>query len=230
MTYKLQQLIEITNESCGREYPKYLDPCAKNGCELVCCEWARESPGKLKALRYCYSGIGSPHHDTVLDIGGGLSHLTPRWLNAGSYTLLDPLHHFGPPEQRYLESLGGGAGWLRREDWASSSLDGHSIVIANDLFPNVDFRIEQFAEHILVTKPREVRLALTLFFHRRSMQVIRVGSNEPLTVVPLSGTETSRAMKKICPSGDFSALIQRPSMPSTWINGRYVFFLRLVRE
>lgn len=198
--------------------------------ELVCSKWLRESVGKRRAFELCYGDlIGKGLSGTVVDVGGGLSHLTERLCRTNRYTLVDPLHHVSRSEFDNLSAYADGS-IVKRMDWFEFSFDNSDLVIANDIFPNVDFRLDAFLQKISDSMVQELRIVLTVFSDPKSFKVRKVESGELLTVVAIPTQHVIRQLRDFCPLGDFSP-IQRPaSHDSDWKNGRFMFFLNFKRN
>lgn len=228
-TFELREFQELRNttKSIDQDNPGISWP--PESSRLTASDWLRESPGKRKAFKLCYGDMVKPGLTAyVADIGGGFSHITETLLQSGKYTLVDPLYHVSSAEadslNEYVEQ-----NLLKRIDWYDFDFMGYELVIANDIFPNVDFRLAAFLENVRASSVRELRLVLTVFYIDKFLVVQRVGSAEVLTVIPLSVGEICRALQVFCPTGDFRRIRARPRKNSDWKNGRYMYFLRFVR-
>lgn len=231
--FRLNEAIAIQNRAFGEhELPLGYMDLSPGGEEYVCSGWLRESPGKLKAFNLCYGGLlggGGVSGLRVADVGGGISHLTPNLIERGSYILVDPIHHLGDSEHALLERFRPNK-WLWRDDWKQYGFRDTDLVIANDIFPNVDYRIGEFLDTLYFSSVSEVRLVVTLFYGNRSMTVSRLGSGELLTVIPLPTEEVVRLLQRFDPSQSYSDILLKPDYDSEWSNGRYMVFLRFRRN
>jgi len=78
-------------------------------------------------------------------------------------------------------------------DWYDFNPDRYDVIIANDIFPNVDQRLELFLEMYL---PRcvEMRLSLTYFDFPKWYRVKRVDGDEILTMLQWSKKQVLDAL------------------------------------
>src|SRR5262249_9598958 len=67
------------------------------------------------------------------------------------------------------------------------------LVIANDLFPNVDQRLTLFLERFL-PKACEVRLSLTYYNSSRFYRVKRIDADEALCMLAWDGNQVAQAL------------------------------------
>lgn len=196
---------------------------------LVASRWLRESSGKRRAFELCYEDILKPGFCRIVaDVGGGLSHVTETLLKMGNYILVDPLHHVSAAEAGalncYVESFS-----LHKIDWFDFGFEESELVIANDIFPNVDFRLGAFLDRVLLSDARELRLVLTVFYEQKFMEVQRVDSGELLIVIPLPIEVVCSELDTFCRGSDFRDILRRPRSNSDWDNGRFAFFMKFVR-
>jgi hypothetical protein len=191
---------------------------------LVIDEWLRASIPKRTVFAHLYGDIiASPRNRRILDVGGGVSSLTPALCRACNYTLVDILSHGGLDELRAWEAEFGRK-TLVESDW-HASLDGKSqydVIIANDLFPNSDQRLELFLERALPVAS-EIRLSLTFFNHSRFYMCKRVDGEEYLWLLAWTGRQTAFALERFADriiAPDFSLL--EGDQGSVYSNGRHI--------
>ena len=124
--------------------------------------WLIESAPKRLMYHAVYGDLLAPdaRPRRILDVGGGFCSLTRTLLGRHDYHLMEISAHDVATALRAEEDEVGRSFWLGG-DWCAQSLDGpYDIVIANDLFPNVDQRLGLFLDKILPVA-REVQLSLT---------------------------------------------------------------------
>jgi len=156
--------------------------------------WLDDSAAKRLIFHRLYGDVlQGPSGRTLLDVGGGLTMLTPRLADHARYTLLDPLFHetedalatarrVSPPFVAMLQ------------DWGEASLtDAFDLVVANDIFPNVDQRLALFLEWA-IPRAREVRLSLTFYNTPRFYRSKRIDADEHLIVLAFDGARTLAAL------------------------------------
>lgn len=187
--------------------------------------WLTESPAKRMIFNELYGDLlaGERRH-TVLDIGGGCSALTRILARRHDYHLLDPMHHDRREDVVEFERALDNKIWIDN-DWYEQEPDPEKscdIVIANDLFPNVDSRLNIFLTKYLPVC-REIRLSLTFYNRPRFYVVKRLDADEVLTVVPWDGEQTRRALMPFEPQIERKSLDALPDfLESTFPNGRQV--------
>jgi len=162
-----------------------------NGRVLTSQRWLDETPVKRLIFHRLYAQFLSQQGaGSLLDVGGGLSALTPALAAGRRYLLADPLYH---ETEAGLAAVRQAAGALDvwKGDWFDLDPDERfDVIVANDLFPNVDQRLGLFLEWAI---PRARRIALSLSYHNapRWYRVKRVDAEEHLTVVAVDGRRTA---------------------------------------
>ena len=164
----------------------------------------------------------------VLDVGGGISALTAQLARNSDYSVLDLLAHDGHTAVSGLE-VEVGRRVLLRDDWYGSlaTLPPYDILIANDLFPNVDQRLELFLDRAL-PRSREVRLSLTFYNSPRFYMCKRVDADELMCLLAWSGGQTSMALRRYADrivNADFTVFDNHHN--SVFPNGRHVVLVTL---
>jgi hypothetical protein len=196
---------------------------------LLIDHWLRSSLPRRAVFAALYSDvISSPRYRRVLDVGGGVSSLIPSLCRACDYTLIDILAHGGLDELRAWE-----AEFDQRilidGDW-HTSLDragNYDLVIANDLFPNADQRLEIFLERTLPLAS-EIRLSLTFFNHPRFYKCQRIDAEEFLWLLAWTGRQTGFALARFADriiAPDYSLL--EGDQGSVYSNGRHIVLVTL---
>jgi hypothetical protein len=173
-----------------------LDSVARDGDEdLTCQRWLRETPAKRFIFHKLYGDLLSGSGRKILDVGGGLTSMTRLLASKHDYTLVDLMAH--DPSSRVQGMLGTPQPLkIVMRDWYEVSLeDGYDIVVANDLFPNVDQRLDLFLS-LSLPRAGEVRLALTYYNEPRFYRTKRVGADETLFMLAWDGETTRRCLIK----------------------------------
>ncbi|MBA3067819.1 MAG: hypothetical protein FP825_04970 [Hyphomonas sp.] len=160
------------------------------GAVLTSQRWLDESPAKRLIFQRLYADLlDRSGPASVLDVGGGLSALTPRLADGRRYVLADPLHHETEAGVSAVRAASGPFE-IRRSDWHDVRLnESFDVMIANDLFPNVDQRLGPFLDWA-IPLAREIRLSLTFHNLPRWYRVKRVDAEEHLTVLAADGART----------------------------------------
>jgi hypothetical protein len=208
----------------GYQRDDWVQNLIPDGSGLVIDHWLSASLPKRAVFAELYGDIiASQGRRRVLDVGGGVSSLTPKLSRACRYTLIDILAHGGLEELR---------GWeaecdrkiLIEEDWYNS-LDGDSaydVIVANDLFPNSDQRLELFLERALPLAS-EIRLSLTFYNHPRFYMCRRIDADEFLWLLAWTGRQSAAALERFADrivAPDFSVL--EGDHGSVYSNGRHI--------
>lgn len=196
--------------------------------KLKCQEWLEATPAKRMIFERLYGDIlQSPSQTRVVDVGGGLTALTPVLAANSSYCLIDPLHH-DSPEAASAAISACPPFQIQRCDWRDATPEAPAdIIIANDLFPNVDQRLGLFLDWALA-RAGAVRMSLTFYNTSRWYQAQRVGGDERLCVLAYDGKLTLGAL---APYADRIAGwrpdLFRADQPSVYPNGRHVVLVEL---
>lgn len=227
--------MELVTESALRRYlvddaiGVLMDVCSRSGDEkLICQKWLRDSAPKRLVFERLY---GDLLHETegrrVLDIGGGLTCFTRVLAERHDYRLVDVMaHDAAQVAERARTSADPLA--VHVMDWYEFVPDvSHDVVVANDLFPNVDQRLELFLEKFLPVV-REVRLSLTFYPQARFYMTRRVQGDEILYMLAWDGETTARVLQKYADrivAPDLGLLTTENT--SVYLNGRQVCLVQL---
>lgn len=228
--------MELVTENAVRRYLEHdtvgrlMDECTKEADEcLVCQRWLRDSVPKRLIFERLYGDLlRDMTGRRVLDVGGGFTCFTRLLARRNRYELIDLLAHSGGSAIP-REGAGGANPHLHVVDWYSFMPDnrGYDVVIANDLFPNVDQRLSLFLEKF-VPIAREVRLSLTFYSQPRFYLTRRIQGDEMLCMLAWDGEATRRVLE------EYVERIVAPNLtlltaenPSVYPNGRQVCLVRL---
>lgn len=207
---------------------RMLDACSAADDELLTCQrWLREAPVKRHIYQRIYSDLLMPGaQQRCIDIGGGLTALTGQLATRHDYTLIDLFAHDDAPGLARLRQKAPFT--VHLDDWYDAKIDGtFDLVVANDLFPNVDQRLELFLRRFLPVT-RRLRLSLTFYPQPRFYRTKRVNSSELLCMLAWDGPQTARVLAAFadrierCNFG----LFDQP-VASCYDNGRQVCLVEL---
>lgn len=165
-------------------------------------KWLVESAPKRMIYSMLYGDLISLEGSRgILDIGGGYCSLSRLLAKKHIYFLID------------LQKSG--------RDWYKFNAMGtYDIVIANDLFPNVDQRLELFlAKFLPICK--EMRLSLTYFDKPHWYTLKKTEGDEILTMLAWTGRQTRRILDKYN-STQVDLDFMETDIPSIFPNGRQV--------
>lgn len=163
--------------------------------ELVCHRWLRQSPAKRFIFHEMYGDLLNTIQSLrVLDVGGGLTGLTREFSIRHQYFLADLLAHDDlKTAQAMKESVG--SDFIRAQDWATLEEDSYDLIIANDIFPNVDQRLEVFLQRFLPCTSR-MRLSLTYYDVPRFYMTRRIDADEMLCMLAWNSEHLISVLKK----------------------------------
>lgn len=185
--------------------------------------WLQESAPKRMIFSALYGDLLDERRGVrVLDVGGGYSALTRLLVLRHEYTLLDLLAHDDAERLRDIERGLGRRFWIGC-DWYEHDPGKLDLVIANDLFPNVDQRLELFLDRMLPCAC-EVRLSLTYYDEPRFYLTRRVDADEVLVLLAWNSGQVRRALEPYVErieQPDLDAL-EAPPPESLFANRRHV--------
>ena len=185
-------------------------------------EWLMKFPAKRMIWDDLYGDLLEREGLRILDVGGGYSALTRELARRHDYTLLDIMAHDAHEEvaKRAKEA---GFRW-DAADWKDAAPEDYDLVIANDLFPNVDQRLEAF---LAAYRPRAgaLRFSLTAYDTDRFYKVKRVDADEVLFIRPWGSAMLSAALSAAVPGAVLPALPEGAT--TLFSNGRAVYRLFL---
>lgn len=161
--------------------------------ELTSQRWLLQTPAKRLVYDMLYGDLLDNAGGRVLDVGGGLSALTRRLAARHRYALVDLMAHDPPERVAAWRSTLGDAAIHNCDWWACDAAGPYDVVIANDLFPNVDQRLALFLEWAL-PRAREVRLCLTYYNHPKFYLTRRLDGEEVLCVLAWDGRQTAATL------------------------------------
>jgi hypothetical protein len=186
--------------------------------------WLKESMPKRLIFFHMYGDLlgAKEPGKKVLDVGGGFTGLTRKMLENHDYQLLDIMAHDRHGSLRAIEGATARSFWVN-SDWYDWEPKGeYDLVIANDLFPNVDQRLEEFLEKYLLLC-REMRISLTYYNKRRWYRVKRMDGDEIFHMMAWSGSDVRRVLQKYVHRISNPRLeLLEEERPSLFPNGRLV--------
>ena len=196
---------------------------------LTCQRWLDATPAKRYAAQALYGDLLQRDGLRVLDIGGGLTTFTREVARRHRLTLVDLMaHDDNIAIDAFLTSAP--AFELVRRDWleALAGFDGkYDVVVAADLFPNVDQRLQMFLDRALPIAG-EIRLSLTYYNEPRYYLTRRIEADEVLCMLAWDGAQTQRVLEGVrgrISGPDFSIFSARED--SVYGNGRQVALVRM---
>lgn len=195
--------------------------------DLVCHRWLRQTPAKRHIFNELYKGLlSSTESQRVLDVGGGLTGLTRVLATRHNYILADLLAHDDVQSAiRITEEVG--CDFILTQDWLTLNARTYDLIIANDIFPNVDQRLEMFLQAFL-PQTRSLRLSLTYYDKPRFYTTRRVDADEILCMLAWNGEHLSSVLSKYSEQivhADFEVFTHPKE--SAFANGRQVCLVEM---
>lgn len=200
---------------------------AKVTLPLTSQRWLDESAPKRLIYNALYADCLSPGGPaSLLDVGGGLTLLTPLLASTRRYGLIDPLFHETAGSLSAIREASGGFEHFD-SDWQTVDPGRWDLIVANDLFPNVDQRLGMFLDWAL-PRAREVRLSLTFHNTPRWYALQRPGLEERLTMLAFDGARTRAALEPFASRiAGWTPDLFYGNDGSVFPNGRQVVIVRL---
>lgn len=186
-------------------------------------QWLYEAPQKRMIYADVYGDLlKSKQRKRVLDVGGGLNSLTPQLANNAEYWLLDFFSH-GNRTQINEVIKANDINWIDKDWYEYECNTEWDVVIANDIFPNVDQRLEAFLM-MIIPKCKELRLVVTFYNTPRFYITKRIDADEILTISAWDGEILETKLKKYI-LGDILPESIRSTTESVFPNGRQVAYV-----
>jgi len=184
--------------------------------------WLLDSLPK-RAIYYEMYGdllLESTERKKILDVGGGYCSLSDILIKKHDYKLLDIMAHDSHLVLRHMENDLDRSFWINK-DWYDFKPGRYDIVIANDIFPNVDQRLDLFLKRY-IPRAKEIRMSLTYYNTPRFYHTKRLDADEIFCQVSYDWEQIEKILyryvgKKV---EDTSS-----NMTSIFENGRCVFIL-----
>lgn len=186
----------VDDYACHDVVRDLLDAAGTEGIQGMGCDrWICESLPKRCMFHHLYGDLfGDGPRRRVLDVGGGLTRLTARLAKMHDYTLSELLAHDSGEAAEAVEGEVGRR-FIVRGDWMEFVPSDFDLVIANDLFPNVDQRLDGFIASFL-PRCRRMRLSLTWYQGERSYRVRRVDADEQMCMVAWDADRVAHILHK----------------------------------
>jgi hypothetical protein len=177
--------------------------------------WLLDMPAKRMIFADVYRELLSDfkgEKKRVLDIAGGYSGITRELVHKHSYTLVDTMVHDDHIALSKIEKEIGS--FWQNKNWFDFTPDGmYDYIIANDMFPNVDQRLEAFIKKY---RPfaKKLIITLTCYDNGRSYQTKRVDAEEEIVVSAWNTGMTGFVLGQNLPGAKGESLFE---------NGRIVY-------
>lgn len=162
----------LKDDVIARQLARYPDDAA-----FPSHRWLLEMPAKRMIYQDVYGPLLASRGLSVLDVGGGFCGLTRELVERHEYALLEM------PDQR-LRAVQAAKPFYTEADWRAFAPRGtFDLIIANDIFPNVDQGLEAFLAKFRPIAKRMI-LTLTAYDTDRFYVAKRIDAEEILVVKP----------------------------------------------
>lgn len=184
--------------------------------------WLLESPAKRYIYNALYGGFFATQGKKILDVGGGMTALMKAVSARHSYTLVDIMTHEEPGlVSRFVKRHK--IRWIKKS-WHEVRLNKvYDCIIANDLFPNVDQRLDEFFTRYFPLC-REMRLSITTYTEGKFYKVKRMDADEILFVKPWTPDDFVSWLSRVS-HHHFSLKRLFPADMEVFPNGRLIVLL-----
>ena len=192
-------------------------------------QWMLEMENKRAIYADVYGDIliNKNENMSVLDIGGGVNALTKMLAGNSCYTLVDFLAHGG---DNYLKEISEAykINWYSMDWYQYEEEKQYDIIIANDIFPDVDQRLELFLDKML-PKCKELRLVLTYYNEPKFYGTKRLDDPEIMMFLSWDGEITALKLEKYLNCAEitkFELDRMKTDRTSIFRNGRQVAYVK----
>lgn len=162
----------------------------------------------------------------VLDVGGGYNSLTKVLAAHSQYTLLDFMAHGGGGYLREkAESYH--INWLEQDWYEVNITENYDVIVANDIFPDADQRLELFIEKML-PHCHELRLVITYYNKPCFYTTKRIDDSEIMTFLSWDGEITAAKLQKYISRSNATKQeldAMKNNFDSIYYNGRQVSYI-----
>ncbi|MBM3995189.1 MAG: class I SAM-dependent methyltransferase [Planctomycetes bacterium] len=200
-------------------------------------DWLGQQPWKRVLAFQVFHDLLEPASPQrrILEVGGGLSAITERLAIQHDYSLIELATHEKEENYRKLEASLGRT-FVTLADWSDTPFTApRDLVIANDLFPNVDQRLYAFIDAAW-PMCRELRLTLT-YYENTVWHVKRIPSGEQLIVRPWGLREVRVFLDHLVechphdfPSYDRTQLVYHDYEKILFTNRRNILRVRMTKQ
>lgn len=181
--------------------------------------WLKSDLVKRHIFNEVYSPLLRNENLRVLDVGGGYTSITKYLSKRHDYTLLDIMAHDNHDVFQELV-IKNSIKWVKSDWYSFIPEQNYDIIIANDIFPNVDQRLEDFiSKYLNFTK--QINLSLTYYNNGRFYKVKRVDADEILFLKAVDGKNLHHILNQFIPIEN-PEIFNQNSKKSLFPNGRSV--------
>jgi len=195
-------------------------------------DWFLEDPNKQVIHQILYGDLYFPKlKRSVLDVGGGITPYTKLLSKNNFYCLSEIFVHDDYSKVMKIFKHNKIKPNLLLGDWAKINKTEFDLIIANDIFPNADQRLDLFLKKFLIHQ-NEIRLSLTFFTTPISKfyTLKRVDAEEIMTIEAYSDHRLKmilREYKEYILNYNERIFSSARKNPSVYSNGRQIILVTL---
>ncbi len=159
-------------------------------------KWLLDSEPKRLIFHEMYMDLlDSTNSKKILDVGGGFCSLSRKLIKDHKYKLLDIIAHDDHALLNAVQQASGINFWINNDWYNYQSDDVYDLIIANDIFPNVDQRLGLFLEkYIPVAKT--IKISLTYYNSNKFYKAKRIGADEIFFVLAWDNKQLQLVLDK----------------------------------
>ena len=190
--------------------------------KLYCQKWLHSDLSKRYTYFKIYYDLLKKNNLKILDVGGGLSSITKIMSVNHRYTICEIFNYDQKKQIEYFSDA-----TIYNGDWFSYKFEKYDLIIANDIFPNADQRLELF---LIKSLPhcKKLRLTITIDNDENFYTAKRLDGNEILTQKRMNGESVYYILKKFIKGLNESHLEELSyNEDSSWNNKRQVFTIEI---
>lgn len=181
-------------------------------------KWLKEIPAKRMIYADVYGELLKTKGKKILDVGGSFCGLSRILVKNHDYTLIDIMAHESQERIKKVESEIGKF-WVD-SDWLDFEIKtNYDLIIANDIFPNVDQRLGKFIKKF-IPYAKSIIITLTCYEEDRFYKVKRIDADEIFTIQPWTSSITSLVLTEAL--GQQVPVLEK-TRESVFKNGRIVY-------
>lgn len=183
-------------------------------------KWLVDMPEKRMIYADVYGALIGDSGKKVLDVGGGFCGLSRELIEKHDYTLLDIMAH---DEHSKLDEISSDNGdfWVDSDWYEFEPKEKYDVVVANDLFPNVDQRLRLFIEKF---KDYTSNFIFTVTCNDKDVfyKVKRVDADEIMAMAPWTRGMAEGVLKEVLKDDSIELPLDTDKEP-IFRNGRVVY-------
>lgn len=158
-------------------------------------KWLKDSEVKRYIFSQLYGDLISSNKNdcSILDVGGGYTSLSRTLSEKHKYELVEIFAHESEAAKANIFTALSKPS-VHTTDWYELESSEYDYVIANDLFPNVDQRLDLFLAKFL-PRTKKLRLSLTFYDNSRFYKVKRMDADEVFWYVPWNRSQLNALLQ-----------------------------------